>query len=132
MRCEALRHRIEIVTAALGDDGSLLRNAAQTADGIVLVALGAGHLPPPMLAKLRAVAARLPVVITSRPERSSMLFGTYGFEGSEADLRASGAMCAPFLSAAAARISLLGCLGAGMDRSAIAGWFAQWDAGGRP
>ena len=38
-----------------------------------------------------------------------MLFATYGFEGAERDLRASGAICAPFLSAAAARIALLCC-----------------------
>ena len=123
-----LTHRVEIVTASLGDDGASLRHAADRGDGVVVVALGAGHLPPAALHELRTVATRLPVVITCRPERPSMMFGTYGFEGAERDLRASGAICAPFLSAAAARIALLCCLGAGLDRDAISATLAHWDA----
>jgi L-asparaginase/Glu-tRNA(Gln) amidotransferase subunit D len=57
-----------------------------------------------------------------------MLFATYGFDGAERDLRASGAICAPFLSAAAARMALLACLGAGLDREGIAGELAPFDA----
>jgi L-asparaginase len=128
MSVAGLDHRVEIVTAALGDDGRLLRAAAQYADGIVVVALGAGHLPAAVLHELRAAVARLPVVITCRPDRSSMLFSTYGFEGAEGDLRASGAVCAPFLSPAAARIALMACLGAGLDRDGIAGALAPWEA----
>jgi L-asparaginase len=123
-----LDHRVEIVTAALGDDGGLLRAAARDADGIVVVALGAGHLPTKVMHELRVVLERLPVVITCRPDRSSMLFDTYGFEGSEADVRASGALCAPFLSAAAARMALMCCLGAGLDRGQMATALAPYDA----
>ena len=47
--------------------------------------------------QMRFAASRC--VITVRPERGSMLHATYGFEGSERDLRASGAVCVPFLSA---------------------------------
>ena len=124
-----LEGRVEIVTAALGDDGRLLRAAAEGADGLVVVALGAGHLPPGMLTELTRTAPRIPVVLTCRPARSSMLFGTYGFEGAEADLREAGAVCAPFLSPQAARIALLCCLGAGLDRGGIAVALAAWDAG---
>lgn len=123
-----LDHRVEIVTAALGDDGGLLRAAARDADGIVVVALGAGHLPTKVMHELRAALERLPVVITCRPDRSSMLFDTYGFEGSEADVRDSGAVCAPFLSAAAARMALMCCLGAGLDRTQTAAALAPYDA----
>ena len=77
---------------------------------------------------LREAVECVPVVVTVRPERGSMLHGTYGFEGSERDLRASGAVCAPFLSAAAARIAVLCCLGAGLDRGATAAALAPWDA----
>jgi L-asparaginase len=125
---ERLDKRVEVVTATLGDDGSLLRAAAGSADGLVVVALGAGHLPPDTLHELRAAAQRMPVVITCRPDRSSMLFSTYGFEGAESDLRESGAVCAPFLSAVAARVALLCCLGAGLDREGIAAALAPWDA----
>jgi L-asparaginase/Glu-tRNA(Gln) amidotransferase subunit D len=59
-----------------------------------------------------------------------MLFSTYGFEGAEPDLRASGAICVPFLSPAAARMALLCALGAGLDHDATASWLATWDAQG--
>jgi L-asparaginase len=123
-----LSHRVEIVMATLGDGGGLLAAAAQDANGLVVVALGAGHVPPRMADELRRAAARVPVVVTCRPERSSMLFATYGYEGAEEDVRTSAAICAPFLSAAAARIALLCCLGAGLDRDGVARSLAPWDA----
>jgi L-asparaginase len=123
-----IAHIVPILSAALGEDGSLLRTAGQTADGLVIEAFGAGHLTPGMLHALRDVVARVPVVITVAPERGSMLHATYGFEGSERDVRASGAVCAPFLSARAARIALLCCLGAGLDRDGVAAALAPWDA----
>jgi L-asparaginase len=128
LQVEELAGRVEILTASLGDDGALLRVAAEAADGLVVVALGAGHLPPGMLAQLRVAAGRIPVLLTGRPDRSSMLFDTYGFEGAERDLRSAGAICTPFLSAQAARIALLCCLSAGLDRDAVAAALAPWDA----
>lgn len=125
---QRLGHRVAIVTATLGDDGALLRHAAATGDGVVLVALGAGHLPPSTLVELRDATGRVPVLITCRPARSSMLFSTYGFEGAERDLRAAGTICVPFLSPAAARIALLCALGAGLDRAGIAATLAPFDA----
>jgi len=123
-----LHHRVTTVSTGLGDDGAMLRHAAEISDGIVLIALGAGHLSKEVLAELRPAAARVPVVITCRPDRSSMLFATYGFDGAERDLRASGAICAPFLSPAAARMALLSCLGADLDRAGIATALAPFDA----
>jgi L-asparaginase len=125
---EHLEHRVATVPTGLGDDGAMLRHAAESHDGVVLVALGAGHLPPPVLQELRSAAVRVPVLLTCRPDRSSMLFSTYGFEGAEPDLRASGAICVPFLSPAAARVALVCALGAGLDRAGIADALAPFDA----
>lgn len=125
---ERLGHRVSTVSTGLGDDGALLRHAGGISDGVVLVALGAGHLSPEVLSELREAAARIPVLITCRPDRSSMLFSTYGFPGAERDLRASGAVCVPFLSPAAARVALLCALGAGLDRDGMAAAFAPFDA----
>ncbi len=124
----SLEHRVSIVSTALGDDGALLRHAAESSDGVVLVAFGAGHLSPVVLGELRHAAERVPVLITCRPDRSSMLFSTYGFEGAERDLRASGAICVPFLSPAAARIALLCALGAQLDLERMRAALAQFDA----
>src|SRR3954464_9043400 len=124
----ALDARVETVTAALGSDGAAVDALLSTgADGLVAVVLGAGHTPPAMLEALRAAAERVPVVATVRPSRGEILHGTYGFEGSEADLRASDAICAAALSPAAARIKLMACLGAGLDREGIAAAFAPDD-----
>ena len=123
-----LDQRVPIVPVALGDDGDVLGQAAAASDGVVLVAFGAGHLPVGVLSELRTALERIPVIVTCRPERSSMLFATYGFPGAERDIRASGAVCAPFLSPPAARIALLCCLGAGLSRGETAAALAPWDA----
>jgi L-asparaginase len=123
-----LDYRVRTVTTGLGDDGAVLRHAGEISDGVVLVALGAGHLPPAVLTELHHVVTRVPMMITCRPERSSMLFSTYGFGGAEQDLRASGAVCVPFLSPAAARVALLCALGAGLDPAGMASAFAPFDA----
>ena len=88
------------------------------------VLLGAGHAPPAFLAACRAAARRVPVVACVRPESGRILRATYGFEGAERDVRAAGLMPAPALSPAAARITLMACLGAGYSRVATAAAFA--------
>ena len=119
---------VHIVPAALGADGSLAVAAVEAgADGLVAVVLGAGHTPPPFLAALKRAATRVPVVVTVRPERGSILRETYAFEGAERDLRSGPLICAAALSPAAARIKLMACLGAGYARGAIAGAFTPDD-----
>jgi len=125
---QRLEYRVPIVATTLGDDGEPLGRAAAASDGVVLVALGAGHVSAGVLGELRSAAQRIPVIVTCRPDRPSMLFSTYGFEGAEADIRASGAVCAPFLSAPAARMVLLCCLGAGVSGTEMAAVLAPWDA----
>ena len=120
--------RVEIVPAALGSDGAMLDAALTTgADGIVAVLLGAGHAPPAFLRACTAAAERVPVVACVRPESGRILRGTYGFEGAERDVRAAGLILAPSLSPAAARITLMACLGAGHSRVATAAAFAPSD-----
>jgi L-asparaginase len=119
---------VHVVAAGLAAGGGLVDAAvAAGAHGLVAVALGAGHVSPGFLAALERAAARVPVVVTTRPERGAILRATYGFEGAEGDVRASGAICAAALSPAAARVKLLACLGAGLDRAAIAEAFAPDD-----
>jgi L-asparaginase len=107
---------VPIVPSFLGDDGTLLRAAtALRPDGIVVVALGGGHLSPAALAALQETRdAGIPCVVTVRPERGVLLHDTYGYPGAEGDVRATGAIPAGELSAPAARIRLLAALGAGL------------------
>lgn len=122
---EELSARVDIVPTWLGDDGTLLREAAGRADGIVLVTLGAGHVPPAALEALREV--RVPVVAAVRPERGAVLHGTYGFEGAEGDVREAVAACAGGISPQAARIVLLGCLASGLSGADLKRAFAPFD-----
>ena len=125
---ERLDAVVHVVSSGLAVDGGLIDAAlASGADGLVAVVLGAGHVSPAFLAGLERAAASVAVVATARPERGSILHGTYGFEGAEGDVRASGALCAGALSPAAARVKLMACLGAGLDRAGIAAAFAPDD-----
>ena len=118
---DTLVGRVPIVPTYLGDDGRALRAALRDgADAVVFVALGAGHVAPPVLAALREAAAAVPVALTVRPERGVLLHATYGFEGAEGDLRASGALAAAGLSPQAARMVLLACVASGVDAATIA------------
>jgi L-asparaginase len=120
--------RVDVIAAGLGDDGALVQAAsAAGADGIVAVLLGAGHAPPAFLAACRAAAAQIPVVACVRPECGRILRATYGFAGAEGDVRRAGMILAPALSPAAARITLMACLGAGHSRVATAAVFAPND-----
>jgi L-asparaginase len=121
----SLSFRVPIVGTWLGDDGELLRAAFATRpDGLVLVALGAGHLSPPALAVLREAPEDLPVVLTVRPERGQLLRQTYGFEGSERDVLATGVVAAAGLAPPAARMLLLAALGEGRRDDALRTVFA--------
>jgi L-asparaginase len=117
---ERLDGHVPIIPTYLGDDGGGLRAALRDgADAIVFVALGAGHVAPPVLAALREAADAVPVAITVRPARGALLHETYGFEGAEGDLRASAALPAASLSPQAARMILLAALGTGAPRTAL-------------
>ena len=119
---------VHLVPAGLGTDEGLVDAAVDAgADGLVAVVLGAGHTPPPFLAALRRAAARVPVVVTVRPERGAILRATYGFEGAEIELHAAPVICAGALSPAGARVKLMACLGAGYTRVATGGAFASDD-----
>jgi L-asparaginase len=121
---ERLDFRVPVVVATLGDD---LEALDAPADGAVLVAFGGGHLSPAALARLRDAVQRIPVVLAVRPERGAVLSSTYGFEGAEGDLRATGAIPAGPLSPQAARMKLLACLGSGLRGAALAEAFADDD-----
>jgi L-asparaginase len=120
--------RVEVISAGLGSDGALVEAAlAAGVDGLVAVLLGAGHAPPAFLTACAAAAAQIPVVACVRPAAGRILRATYGFEGAERDVRHAGLVLAPALSPAAARITLMACLGAGYSRVATAAAFAPSD-----
>ena len=110
-----LNKRVVVVPTVAGDDGSLAQAALATEpDGAVIGTLGAGHLAVDLLEAWAKAAERIPVVAYCRPERGVILNATYGYRGSERDLRETGIIPAGFLSPQAARMKLLACLAAGL------------------
>jgi L-asparaginase len=103
-----------------GDDGSYARAVLTSApDGVVLATLGGGHLSPAAMAIWAGAATKIPVVACSRLERGAILRHTYGYAGSEQDLRATGIVPAGFLSPQAARMKLIACLAVSADHGEI-------------
>lgn len=123
-----LERRVLIVPTASGDDGTLARAALATEpDGMVIGTLGAGHLQPALLELWAECAQRIPVVAYCRPERGVVLTGTYGYAGSERDLRGTNIIPAGFLSPQAARMKLLACLAAALEIDEVRWAFRQDD-----
>jgi L-asparaginase len=111
-----LDRRVLIVPTTSGDDGSLARAALATEpDGLVVGTLGAGHLHPDLLKLWAEASERIPVVAYCRPERGVVLTATYGFAGSEKELRRSRIIPAAFLSPQASRMKLLACVASGLS-----------------
>jgi L-asparaginase len=120
--------RVLIVPTVAGDDGTLAQAALDTDPaGVVIGTLGAGHLTPALLDTWKAAAERMPVIAYCRSERGVILNSTYGYRGSERDLRNTGIIPAGFLSPQAARMKLLACLASGLTIEEVRWAFHQDD-----
>jgi L-asparaginase len=109
---------VALVAAALGEGPELLEAVAQGHwRGLVVQALGAGHLPANWVAPLERLTRDMPVVLATRVSRGPVLQATYAFPGSEQDLIARGLIPAGYLCASKARILLSLALGAGHGAS---------------
>ncbi len=117
---EKLNSRIELVRCVLGGDDSLIKLALQNKlDGLIIEALGAGHVPPQMMTSIKtAVAKGLPVVLCSRCT-GRLFTDTYGFAGSEKELREAGVIFGDALPGIKARLKLSVLLAAGFSTSEI-------------
>jgi L-asparaginase len=119
---------VHVVPTGAGDDGTLARAALATEpDGVVIGTLGAGHLAPPLLELWAEAAERIPIVAYCRPERGVVLQSTYGYAGSEQDLRDTGIIPVGFLSPQAARMKLLACVASGLSVEEVRWAFRQDD-----
>jgi L-asparaginase len=96
-----------LLPICLGMDPSLLQSLVKiNLGGIVLEALGAGHVPQILVPILAACATDIPVVLCSRADQGSVCEHTYGYPGGEIDLLARGLLSGGWLPGNKARILL--------------------------
>ncbi len=127
---ETQDHPVALLTVVLGDDGRLLGTIRQLGyEGLVIEALGAGHVPSHMVEPLESLAAEIPVVLASRTRGGEVLTNTYGFPGSETDLLSRGLINAGMLDSPKARLFLSLLLRLGRSKEEIGGEFKSWFGG---
>jgi L-asparaginase len=101
-----LTARVPVLTVGLDEDPVVLAALAEVADGLVVAALGGGHVPGRLAEPLGELAGQVPVVLASRVGAGRVLTATYRASGSESDLLARGLLWSGFLGAAKARVLL--------------------------
>jgi L-asparaginase len=98
---------VALVRCTLGDDGrviSALRGLGY--HGLVIEAIGGGHVAASMVDPLSELAESMPVVLASRTGSGVVLSSTYGFVGSEIDLLGRGLIGSGALDGLKARVAL--------------------------
>jgi L-asparaginase len=121
------KRKVAVIPMGLGDDGELLRRAAGGFAGLVIAAMGVGHVPDAVLPTLFEQVGSVPVVLASRTGSGPVLRWTYGFPGSERDLREHGLIGAGFLDPYKARILLQLLVAADASRDEIVSTFAHFE-----
>ncbi|QIN81881.1 asparaginase [Rubrobacter tropicus] len=112
---------------ALGDDGRLLPEIEEKGyAGLVVEAMGGGHVPSVMVETLEELASKMPVMLASRTGGGEVLRSTYGFIGSETDLIERGLIHTGPLDGRKARLLLTLLLQSGAGREEIAATFDTW------
>lgn len=123
---EAIRP-VATVSLGLGDDGRFLADLpARGCGGVVIEAMGGGHVPESAVPRISDLAAEIPVVIASRTGSGELLRRTYGFPGSETDLLSRGVISAGALSAPKARLLLMLLLSTGTSSDDLADVFEEY------
>jgi L-asparaginase len=116
---------VPVLTVGLDEDPAVVAALGGVADGLVVAALGGGHVPGALAEPLGALAEGLPVVLASRVGAGRVLTGTYHAPGSESDLLGRGLLWSGFVGAAKARVLLVTALACSTDRAWLSETFAQ-------
>lgn len=116
---------VALLTVTMGEDDRLAAAVKELGfEGVVVEALGAGHVPAALVRPLEELASLMPVVLCSRTGRGPILEHTYGFPGSEQDLLARGLISGGDLDGPKARMALTLLLSGGADRAATSHFFS--------
>lgn len=117
--------RVALIETFIDDDGRLAVLAAEAGyQGLVIAAMGAGHVSFAFAEQIDALCQRMPVVMASRTGAGPTASATYAYSGSEIDLQRRGAWMAGWLCARKARLLLWALLA---DGQAGDGLKAAWE-----
>ncbi len=123
---EADDPRVALLTSHLADSGDLIGLVTDAGyDGIVLAALGAGHVSTGVAEAVSYATGRAAVILATRTGAGPTAEHTYAFVGSEADLISRGAVPAGWLSPVKARLLLWALLRLGCDPSELKAEFVR-------
>ena len=117
--------RVALHTAVLDEQGDELDGIRERYQGLVVAGLGVGHVTGRLVPALADLAARMPVVLTSRTGAGPVLRHTYGAAGSEIDLQNRGLINGGLLHPYKARVLLRLLLANGAGREQVAAAFAE-------
>jgi L-asparaginase len=116
---------VEVVRVVFDDDGEGLRRLPRDTAGVVLEALGGGHVPASLVESIAALARRMPVALATRIRPGRVLSNSYAYPGSETDLYRRGVIPTGSLGADKARTFIRLALAVGWPVARIASHFAQ-------
>lgn len=124
-------HAVALLWVGVDEPGYLLEALVDHRDqlgyrGVVLGAMGGGHVPERIAPLVVQLAELLPTVISPRAGGGPMLRHTYGGPSSEIALREAGLIWGGRLHPLKARVLLDNCLRAGLERETIAEIFDAW------
>jgi L-asparaginase len=120
-------NRVLLTMVGLDDPGLWLPLAAGDAvDGVVVAALGGGHVPAQIADQLVEVAQSKPTVLASRVPAGPVLSSTYGIHGGEMDLLRRGLIHAGWLDATKARVLLTLLLATGCAEVVVRSTFQEF------
>lgn len=112
--------RVALLTTHLDDTGELLSLTSESGyDGIVLAALGVGHVSAEVADSVTKAVTRTHVIVATRTGAGPTAEHTYDFPGSETDLTSRGAVLASWLTPVKARLLLVAMIRLGYDVESI-------------
>ncbi|MEV5118614.1 asparaginase [Stenotrophomonas indicatrix] len=107
-----VQQRVALLEATLGEGPELLHSVLESGcEGVVVAAMGAGHVPSGWVEPLARAAVHRPIIIASRTGAGATARHTYGFAGGEIHLQRRGLLMAGSLCPRKCRLLLWALIG---------------------
>ncbi|WP_019222198.1 asparaginase [Bartonella rattaustraliani] len=121
-------HQVALLHSSLSSDTQLIKFCLESGHyaGLVIAGFGSGHCNFEEADIVRQYTKKMPIIIASRAYSGSTTRATYGYNGSEVDMIASGALMSGYLTAIKARLLLWAFLAQGLPLEQIRSQWGDW------